>query len=196
MRSKTNNMTESGWDKQLGDEGSLLLAECVPVDSINNNSTHASDDDISSTFSNGDRSFNRELDEELDLQLDEMMQENSREIDLEIQQHLDQQVDAQFDNYMHKYFAREQEKYESELAQRQVSAPAFPSVPKGNKSDEPSTMKKEQPIDLSAQIQKVIDQYKATDFLGRKTARDHKVIDHLGRDTGYWTKDSQSKLDG
>jgi hypothetical protein len=81
-----------------------------------------------------------------------MMMEASREIDREIQQQIDNQLNTQYESYMEEYFVREQQ------AQEASRNTAYPNTWVQGDSKVPSA------TDISASIQKAIDQYKKMNF--------------------------------
>ena len=150
----------------------LLLGQMDAVDD-------ESDDDIShqsslvTDESSDQDSFQRGLDAELDRELEQMIRQTSREIDDEIQQQIDDQLNAQFDDYMEDYFRMAQQEEELKRTQpvmdlSKESKAAFKAydIPVMSAIDCHDSLKGTTTItNLNAQIQQVIDQYKATNLL-------------------------------
>jgi hypothetical protein len=130
----------------------------------------------------GEDSFQRpqeqDWNDELDRQLEEMMEEMRHEMDHEIQQSIDDAFNAQFENYLNEYFDKaepkqQQREYHPQEQERDKSfilpVVVFPMDSIANNSQGKThtplmktTTTKTTVADINAQIQLVINQYKAT----------------------------------
>lgn len=149
-----------------GHQGVSGIGSLDDVDADDTGNEDISHSSLVSVESDED-SFQLELDAELDRQLDEMIGQTSYAIDCEIQQHLEDQLNAQFEDYMEDYFHRSLE--EEEMKQRlQVVALSKERKESSKTLHNTKTVLAMDPcasntttVDVNAQIQQVIAQYKA-----------------------------------